>query len=202
ARWVGFRQQVIELFGQVHEDRAAFEHAERLRSAAIEQCGYLAVGVQFDEARPELVPGEYLYHPGVIFRLGKARLEQFLEHDRGLHPVGRAQRIELEGMLADGEFAFLARTGSRAVDPGELAAIFGIESPYFGRGINIGHRKLLCGLSCCHRDGRWRGRGQAGCCAKSSQPEKLSLLLCRDALVIPAWERGFSTSPWLGADSL
>src|SRR5690606_16715931 len=143
TRRVGLRQQEVELLGQVDEDRTALEYPERLRSRAVDQRGDLAIGVDVDEARPELVALEDLDRPGVVLGVGEARLEQLLEHDRHLHPVRRAERVELEGMLADRELALLARARGRAVDSGELAAVFRIVIPDFGRGVDVGHRPEL-----------------------------------------------------------
>jgi len=46
-------------------------------------------------------------------------------------------------MLADRELALLARARGRAVDSGELAAVFRIVIPDFGRGVDVGHRPEL-----------------------------------------------------------
>src|SRR5690606_35562460 len=130
------------------------------RPAAVEQGGDLAVGVHADETAGELVAVRDLDGPGVVFG-GVTGLEQFLEHDAGLHPVGRGERVELERMLADRQIALLARTGGRAIDAGELPAVLGI-SPDFGRDVaRIGHRGLpVCAAST--RNGSGRAEPQAG----------------------------------------
>src|SRR5205085_10576481 len=77
--------------------------------------------------------------PGVVFGLGEPGFEQLLEQDRDFLSVGRAERVELERMLADRQLVLLARARGRAVDPGELAAVRGIVVPDLGRGVDVGH---------------------------------------------------------------
>ena len=61
--------------------------------------------------------------------------EQLLEHDRDLHAVGRAQRIELQRMPADRQFLVVRRPGDRPVDVGEPAAARLVPGPDLGRRI-------------------------------------------------------------------
>ena len=62
-------QESAELFGEVEQDRPALEHALGLcRIGPVEQRRNLRIGVQFDEARTELVALADVDVPGVIFR--------------------------------------------------------------------------------------------------------------------------------------
>lgn len=138
-------QQHAELLGQVHQDRAGFEHAERLRAAAVDQGRNLGVGVDIDEAGGELVTLEDLDQPGIVFGVAEAQRQQFLQHDRGLLAVGRTQRIDLEGMLADRQFLVVRRAGDRTVHAGEGAAVLLVPGPDFRRNVFFRHGRLLRG---------------------------------------------------------
>src|SRR5207237_5594534 len=97
----------------MEEDRAGFEDANRFGSAAVDKGGDLAVGIHLHKAAPELVAIAYADRPGVIFRVLMAALQQLLEHDRDLLPVGCRQRIKLEGVLADWQLLFVRGSGNR-----------------------------------------------------------------------------------------
>ncbi|EQB33252.1 hypothetical protein M529_05515 [Sphingobium ummariense RL-3] len=61
--------------------------------------------------------------------------EQLLEQDRDLLPIGRAERIKLQGMPTDGQFLLARRTGNRTIGAGELAAITLVPAPDLQRHI-------------------------------------------------------------------
>jgi len=139
----GGGEQASELLGEVEQDRAAFEHPLGIgRVAAVEERGDLAVGTDRDEARAELLALADFDQPGVIFRADVAKGEQFLEHDRHLDPVGGAEAVELERVVADREFAVVGRAGGGAVDAGELAAAGLGPGPDFGRGVRAWGRSI------------------------------------------------------------
>src|SRR6185437_6678569 len=131
----------------------------RLRAGTVEQGRDLAVWIEVDEPGPELLAFEYLDQPGVVLGAGEAGIEQLLEHDRHFHPVWGAERIKLERMLTDRQCVLFARAGRRAIDAGELAAVFGIVFPDFRRGVDVGHRKAprSCGLL----RFKWRARAHS-----------------------------------------
>merc|ERR1712173_102165 len=104
-------------------------------TAAVEQGGYFAVGIEVDEAAAELFAVADVDGESVVFRARMTRFEQFLEHHCHLYAVGRRERIELEVMATHREILVLARASSRAVDAGELPAALRIGAPHFGRGI-------------------------------------------------------------------
>ena len=90
-------EQLAGLLGEIEQDRAGFEQAERLAAGAvgIEDRRDLAVRIERQEFRRLLV---------VLAEVDQMRLvgqPGLLQHDRHLHAVGRRQRIELEavGML-------------------------------------------------------------------------------------------------------
>jgi hypothetical protein len=114
-----------------------FEHAYRLGPAAIDQRRDFRVGIDIDKATRELVAVADADRPGVIFSLPVAALEQFLEHDAHFLAVGRGERIELQGVLADRELFFVGRPSDRAVDVGEFAAARLVPGPDF-RGNVVG----------------------------------------------------------------
>src|SRR5581483_10582874 len=134
-----------ELFGEMHQDRAGLEEADRRRTAAIHQRWNLGVGIDRDKAAAELVAVDP-DQPGIVFGTLVAGGEQLLEHHGDLDAVGRSQRVELEGMSAYRQFLVMGRTGDRAVDSGEAAAAFLVPGPDFrgfvgiGRG-RVGHSK-------------------------------------------------------------
>jgi len=95
--------------------------------------GIFELGLMLDKAAAELVVFEDLDQPGIVFGGGDAELEQLLEHDRDLLAVGRAERIELEGMLAHGQLRLAA--GAPAVGrftAGKRAAVGLVPGPDFG----------------------------------------------------------------------
>jgi hypothetical protein len=57
---IGLGQQVVEFLGEVDEDRAALEHAERLGARAVDQRGDLRVRVDVDEADQNWSPAKIL----------------------------------------------------------------------------------------------------------------------------------------------
>ena len=116
------RQEGAELLRQIEQDRAGFEHADRLRSAAVQQRRDLRVRVDRHEAAAELIALADVDQPGVVLGAGMAQREQFLEHDRDLHAVGRAERIELQRVAADRQLLLMRRAGDRPVDVGKGAA--------------------------------------------------------------------------------
>ena len=95
------RQESAELLGQIQQDRAGLEHPDRLRAAAVHQRRDLGVRVDRHEAAAELVALADLDQPGVVLGAAVAERQQLLEHDRDLHAVRRAQRVELQRMAAD-----------------------------------------------------------------------------------------------------
>ncbi len=119
------RQEGTEFLGEIHQDGAGLEHADRLRAAAIDESRDLGVGIDGDEAAAELVAVVDPDQPGVVFRALVAQREQFLQHHGDLHAVRRAERIELQRMAADRQFFFVRGAGDRTVDvcepPLELA---------------------------------------------------------------------------------
>ncbi len=128
-------QEGPELFSQVHQDGAGFEHPDRSRPAAVDQGGDLGIGVGGHKAAAELVALVDTDQPGVIFGAAVAQGQQLLQYHRDLDPVGRGQGIELEGMPADRQVLVVGRPGDRPVDIGEPAAIVLVPGPDLGRGI-------------------------------------------------------------------
>jgi hypothetical protein len=63
-------QEGAELLGQVQQDRAGLEHADRLRPAAVDQRRDLGVRVGRDEAAAELLAFVDADQPGVVFGAG------------------------------------------------------------------------------------------------------------------------------------
>ncbi len=95
----------------------------------------LRIGIDLDEARTELVALADIDQPGVVFGIAVTGGQQFLEQDGDLLAIGRAQRIELQRMLADLQCLFTGRTRHRPVDIGELPAIALVPGPDLGRHI-------------------------------------------------------------------
>src|SRR4029079_18051868 len=89
-------EELPELLGEVEQDRAAFEHAYRLRAAAVDERGDLRIGVHLDEAARELAAFADPDRPGVILRAGVPLGEQLLEHDPDLLAIGRREPTKPE----------------------------------------------------------------------------------------------------------
>jgi hypothetical protein len=60
------RQERAELFSEMHQDRAGFKNADRLRAAAIQQRRYLGVRVHRHETAAELIAVADLDEPSVV----------------------------------------------------------------------------------------------------------------------------------------
>ena len=67
------RQEGAELLGEIEQDRAGLEHADRRRAAAVHQRGDLRVRVHADEAAAELVAVADADQPGIVFRAAYGR---------------------------------------------------------------------------------------------------------------------------------
>ena len=137
------RQEGAELLGEMDQDRAGLEHADRLRSAAIHQRGDLRVRIDRDEAAAELLALIDADQPGVVLGALVARGQQLLQHDGDLHAVRRAQRIKLQRMLADRQLLLMRGAGDRAVDVGEVAAARLVPGPDLRRRVFFGVGHLL-----------------------------------------------------------
>jgi hypothetical protein len=125
----------------MHQDRLRLEHADRRRAALIQQRRDLGVRVDGDEAAAELIAFADPNQPSVVFGAAMALRQQFLQHHRDLHAIGRRQRIELERMASDRQLLVMGRPGDRPVDAGEPAAVFFVPGPNLGRrvGGRVGH---------------------------------------------------------------
>src|SRR3546814_3597755 len=84
-----------------------------------------------DLAARKLVALADVYQPGVIFGARMARREQFLEHHRDLHAIGRTERIKLERMPADRQILVVRGPRDGSVDIGETPAAFLVPRPDF-----------------------------------------------------------------------
>ena len=68
-----------------------------------------------------------------------AQRQQLFQHDRDLHAIGRAQRIQLQRVLAHGQLFIVRSPGNGPVDAGELAAVFFVPLPDGGGGVGGEH---------------------------------------------------------------
>src|SRR5690554_5053398 len=135
--------ELTELLRQVQQDGAGLEQPQRRVDAGIQHGRDLRVGVDLDKAATELVTLVDTDQPGIVLGLADAQLQQLLEHDGDLDAVGRGQRIQLQRLLAARQLTVVGRAGNRAVDAGELAAIFLIPGPDSGWGVSVlGHHIL------------------------------------------------------------
>ena len=126
-------QKSTELLGQVKQYCAALEHSNRLAARSVDQRWDLAVGIDRDEPRSELVASHDVDQPGIILRSGMPGSEQFLEQNRDLLPIGSALRVKLERMTANRKLAFARRARDRPIDAGETPAALLVPTPHLGR---------------------------------------------------------------------
>ena len=145
-------QKCAEFFCQIHEDRAGFKHPHRLRTAAVQQGWNLGVGVGADEAAAELFALQDADQPGVVLSPRVAQGQQLLQHDGHFHAVGRAQRIELQRVLAARQIFVMRRPSDRPVDVGKAPPAGLVPGPNGGRNI----RRWCCGVG--HRAGRYQAK--------------------------------------------
>ncbi len=82
------RQEGAELLGEMQQEAPDSKTRIGTRSAAVDQCGDLGVGIGLDEARAELLSLADLDNPRVIFGAGMAERQQLLQQDRDLLAVG------------------------------------------------------------------------------------------------------------------
>src|SRR5690554_474541 len=123
------RNEGAEPVRQIQQDGAGLEQPQRRVHAGVEHRRDLGVGVDLDEAAAELIALADADQPGVVFRLAEAGLQQLLEHDGDLDPVGRGQRIQLQRMLATRQLTLVGGPGNGPVDAGKLAAVVLVPGP-------------------------------------------------------------------------
>jgi hypothetical protein len=92
----------------MHQDRAGFEHADRLRPLRSISAGILEFGLTATKPLPNWSPSD-LDQPGVVLRALVAERQQLFEHHRDLDAVRRRQRIELQRMASDRQFLVVGR---------------------------------------------------------------------------------------------
>ena len=97
----------------------------------------LRVWVHFDKAAGELIAIANTNQPGVVLCTSNAQRQQLLKHNRYFLTVRRSQRIELQGVFANGQRFFMRRTRNRAIDIGERAAGGFVPRPDFRGLISI-----------------------------------------------------------------
>ena len=137
-------EEGAELLGEIEQDGAGFEEADRLGAAAIHQGRDFGVGIDGDETAAELVAIADADQPGVVLGAAVAEGQQLFQHDGDLHAVGRGQRIELQRVAADREIFFVRGAGDGAVDVGEVAAAGLFPGPDLRGGVigGVGHAGL------------------------------------------------------------
>ena len=128
-------QELPKLLGQVNEDRAGLEDADRFGPGPVDERWDLRVWIDRHKARAELIALADVDQPGVVLGACVTALEQLLEHDRDLDPVWGTHRIELKRMLAGGQRLVVGRAGDRPVDVGETTAVLPIPGPHLGRDV-------------------------------------------------------------------
>src|SRR5690606_38660466 len=102
----------------------------------------------------ELISFTDANQPCVIFGLGNAQRDQFLQHDSDLDPVGCGQGIQLQRVLASGQLTLVGRAGNRTIDVGKFAAIILVPGPDSGWCVGVvTHSVLPCSFQ---RDARRR----------------------------------------------
>ncbi len=138
------RDESAKAVGEIQQDGAGFEDAQRLGTPTIHQGRDLGVGIDLHEAAGKLIALADTDQPGVVLGVGMPERQQFFQQDRHLHPIGRAQGIQLEGVLADRQFLVMGRAGNGTVDAGEVAAGGGGGPDAWGS-VGIGHGgTVLC----------------------------------------------------------
>src|SRR5699024_9020029 len=105
----------------------------------IDQRRNLGVGIDLDKTAAKLLAFTYIDQPGVILGVAKALLQQFFQHDGDFLAVGRSQRVQLQGMVADWQLAFELGAGSGSIDVGEAVIVLGLPCPDLGWNVRISH---------------------------------------------------------------
>ncbi len=122
ATW-SFGRKASNLFGEIQEDRTAFEHTGRLRRGAIDENRDFRVRIDANEAGAKLLAVADPDQPRIVFGALMASRQKLFKHDSDLDAVGRRQGVKLQRMLSDGQFLLMRRSCDRAIDIGKLAAI-------------------------------------------------------------------------------
>lgn len=117
--------------GDVFEDVAGLEDAERRVEAAVHQHGDLAVGVRRHKLAAELLQVEDVHVPGVVVKRA-VLLRELLEQDRHLLAVGRPEGMELQGVLSHGQLFVKARPGGGSIHGSHCTAQL-LGGPHFRR---------------------------------------------------------------------
>src|SRR6202044_2068643 len=69
-------EEGTKLIREIQQDRAGFEYADWLRTAAVEQCRDLRVRIDRHEAAAELLAVADVYQPCIVFGPGGAQGQQ------------------------------------------------------------------------------------------------------------------------------
>ena len=144
ARWARGGQQGAVFLGQIHQDRARFEHARAC--IVVHEGRDLRVRVDVDKARPELIAIPNADHPCVIVGLMTCG-EKLFEHHSDFHAVGGGHGIELQRVIALWQRLVVGGASDWAVQLSPLAAILCVPCPDFGGGIGC-HSHSSSFVSC------------------------------------------------------
>mmetsp|Transcript_9583 Transcript_9583/g.28614 ORF Transcript_9583/g.28614 Transcript_9583/m.28614 type:complete len:334 (-) Transcript_9583:157-1158(-) len=139
------RQEFSLAFGQVEQNGRGFPYRERVGvvlvlvlggggggcNRIIQQRGDLRVGIDVHKGRSELLQLENVDEPGVVLQT------EFLEQYSDLLAVGSPERVELQVVLAAGQFRVEALASGRPVHAVDLAA-HGFRFPYGGNHVALG----------------------------------------------------------------
>jgi hypothetical protein len=112
---------------------ARLEYPGRWRCTDIKQRRNLRIRIDFDKAAAELVAVIDPDEMSVVLGTFMAECEQFFKQHGDLYTIWGGQRIELQRMLASGQFLLVRWACNRPVDAFEFATAGLVPGPDFGR---------------------------------------------------------------------
>ena len=120
--WIRWDQST-KLIGEIQHDGCALEQAHRLVTGTVHHGGDFRIWVDLNKARAELITFADVHKVGVIFCTFKTHRQQFFQHHSDFDAVWCGQRMQLQRVLANGQFFFTGCASYGAVDVGELSTV-------------------------------------------------------------------------------
>ena len=88
----------------------------------VEQCRYFRIRIYGHKVTTELVSIPNIDQVRIVFSALFTERQEFFKHNRNFHAIWCSQRIQLQGMVANGQCFVVRTAGYWAVDAGEFSA--------------------------------------------------------------------------------